>query len=497
MEDSNGASISRMLVGDGVLREGRSSAAMVVGLAFYWQLFRWANISNVVAGAEGASEGGLLPLAFYGSALVIALVLLSFKGLSARLFSPRLAFVTGAVGSAALSGAWVCRVVPEEGATVLVTASLVLSAGSFSVITLAWARRCRTEARLCAKRAVLLACLSSLASFVLTSMNSLVANDHALLAASAPVASALCLLLCEGSSGREGLGEQPPFPFAFGPVAAVMVSLLVLIVCMKGVSDSFYSTESDSMLYLKHFITVAELTAIVFACLFATDMGRFAFAGWVVLVGGVLSGLSLLLFPGEPSAAFQFGLGTVTSGRTCLELFAFILATCLSARDELRSILALLVVPETAGCLVGYGALPSALRSAGMADGEWFGILSLGACAITVASTLLAMSFLALKGLDGAPPPRPPAEALEAGSRRFGEFANRFSLTKREEETAYLFYRGYSTKRIAELHYVSLNTTQSHLRSVYRKTGVHSRQQLIDLVESAADAGGGPDEGGR
>ena len=74
---------------------------------------------------------------------------------------------------------------------------------------------------------------------------------------------------------------------------------------MKGVSDAFYSTGSSAMLYLKHFITVVELAAIIFACLFATDLGRFAFAGWVVLVGGVLSGLSLLFFPGEPSAAFS------------------------------------------------------------------------------------------------------------------------------------------------------------------------------------------------
>ena len=42
---------------------------------------------------------------------------------------------------------------------------------------------------------------------------------------------------------------------------------------------------------------------------------------------------------------------------------------------------------------------------------------------------------------------------------------------------------------------MSLNTTQSHLRSVYRKTGVHNRQQLIDLVESSADVDGAANEG--
>ena len=491
MEGSNGKAFARTLAKGGASRKGRRDVAMVVGLAFYWQFYRWANVKNVVADARGFPDGGLLPLAFYGAVLAIALALLLLRGLPARLASPRLALAAGAAASAALAGAWAGALMLDEGVAVLAAASFALSACSFTVLTLAWARRCRMAACAEAKRAVLLVCLSSLVSFALASANSLVANDHALLAVIAPSASALCLRLDGGPFKREAARLSLLSAPASRPVVVVLVALLVLIVCMKGVSDAFWATESDAMLYLKHFITVVELAAIVFACLFATDMGRFAFAGWVVLVGGVLSGLSLLFFPGEPSAAFQFGLGTVTAGRTCLELFVFILATCLSARDELRSTLMLLVVPETAGCLIGYGALPFALRSAGVAGGEWFGALSLGACAVTVVSTLLSMSFLALKGLEGPVAAVLPAEAPEDDSRRFDEVARRFSLTKRERETAYLFYRGYSAKRIADLHYVSLNTTQSHLRSVYRKTGVHNRQQLIDLVEAKPESGPG------
>lgn len=48
-------------------------------------------------------------------------------------------------------------------------------------------------------------------------------------------------------------------------------------------------------------------------------------------------------------------------------------------------------------------------------------------------------------------------------------------------------FRGYSAKRIAEIDCVSLNTVQTHTRNVYRKLGVHSRQDLIDLVEGSAE----------
>ena len=30
---------------------------------------------------------------------------------------------------------------------------------------------------------------------------------------------------------------------------------------------------------------------------------------------------------------------------------------------------------------------------------------------------------------------------------------------------------------------ISLSTAQTHSRNIYRKTGVHSRQELLDLIE--------------
>ena len=56
-------------------------------------------------------------------------------------------------------------------------------------------------------------------------------------------------------------------------------------------------------------------------------------------------------------------------------------------------------------------------------------------------------------------------------------------LTPRELEITLLAYRGRSARRIADTLCVAESTVRGHLMHAYRKLGVHSKQELIDLVE--------------
>lgn len=58
-------------------------------------------------------------------------------------------------------------------------------------------------------------------------------------------------------------------------------------------------------------------------------------------------------------------------------------------------------------------------------------------------------------------------------------------LSAREQEVAELMLHGYSTLRISEILGISLSTVKCHIYSIYQKLDVHSRQDLIDLYESA------------
>lgn len=63
------------------------------------------------------------------------------------------------------------------------------------------------------------------------------------------------------------------------------------------------------------------------------------------------------------------------------------------------------------------------------------------------------------------------------------ELAASYSLTVRETEIFLLLARGRSAPFIRDELVISLNTVASHLKHIYSKMGVNSRQELLDLVE--------------
>lgn len=71
-------------------------------------------------------------------------------------------------------------------------------------------------------------------------------------------------------------------------------------------------------------------------------------------------------------------------------------------------------------------------------------------------------------------------DALGAG---VDAVAERFELTPREREILGYLARGRSAKFIAETLVISENTAWAHIKRVYAKTGVHSKQELMSVVE--------------
>lgn len=61
--------------------------------------------------------------------------------------------------------------------------------------------------------------------------------------------------------------------------------------------------------------------------------------------------------------------------------------------------------------------------------------------------------------------------------------AHEHGLSKRETEVLPLALRGRTGERIAAELFISKSTVDTHLRRIYAKTGVHGRQELIDLGE--------------
>jgi DNA-binding CsgD family transcriptional regulator len=68
------------------------------------------------------------------------------------------------------------------------------------------------------------------------------------------------------------------------------------------------------------------------------------------------------------------------------------------------------------------------------------------------------------------------------------EFAKYYQLTPRQGEMLVLLAKGYSTAFIREELVISDHTVKAHIYNIYRKLDIHSRQELIELLEEFGPA---------
>lgn len=64
-----------------------------------------------------------------------------------------------------------------------------------------------------------------------------------------------------------------------------------------------------------------------------------------------------------------------------------------------------------------------------------------------------------------------------------GEIAESGGLTKQETKIFFMLARGRNQNYIADELVISPHTVKTHAYHIYQKLGIHSQQELIDLVE--------------
>lgn len=118
---------------------------------------------------------------------------------------------------------------------------------------------------------------------------------------------------------------------------------------------------------------------------------------------------------------------------------------------------------------------------------------------VLVVFYILAMSYAAIqarrRGLDeragvagaaGDGPQGPAAvpTVVDEVAQRCAFLAQEAGLTKRERDILLVLARGRDVPSIAKQLFISENTVRSHSKSIYRKLRIHSKQELLDLLET-------------
>ncbi len=94
-----------------------------------------------------------------------------------------------------------------------------------------------------------------------------------------------------------------------------------------------------------------------------------------------------------------------------------------------------------------------------------------------------AWSSEELRRARGEQPQVSPAVSAAGGETRTAEdYALEHNFTSREREVFALMLEGYDARSIGSNLVISENTAKSHIRSIYAKVGVHTRQEFVDAV---------------
>ena len=70
---------------------------------------------------------------------------------------------------------------------------------------------------------------------------------------------------------------------------------------------------------------------------------------------------------------------------------------------------------------------------------------------------------------------------------RCKEIASVFGYTPREIEVLTLLAKGRNEPYIEKALHISRTTVKAHINNLYQKTGVRSRQELLDVIEGSRD----------
>lgn len=481
-------------------RDGALLAGLALFQAFGYLLFESSTVLSSLGALSPVDQSQFLTFALVGRTVTYALAFVAWALLKRQ---PAPGHLGLAAGIAAAGGFVVLRLAAELAVYAPAGAALpwfamagVLLGGGGALANLVWARVACTLHDL--RQIYLFVLLSNLASLVVYLVavrmppSAAFAADAMLFCASL-ILGALWLHRREAAVGFEGSTAAPDDTRpAWKPLVAALwrPTLGTAILCFMG--GLMLQMPHNQELSLAQFQETALLTQ-------AVVMGALLLPVLLIRSQPNLGALFKVALP--LSAAGFVLLPLVWSGggiaNACAQLgggVASIILWCMVANAAREDRIPATPLFACALCVTGVAQL------AGTVAGVVFqGSLDQGDVALTgvalLAVYLVAMVSLFLfkdRTLEGAKDPAsvqaqdsPPDAELARLGTRCQTLAQAHGLTPRETELLVQLAQGRTLRAISEKLTVSENTVKYHVKSIYQKLGVHTRDEVIDLVKES------------
>lgn len=266
-------------------------------------------------------------------------------------------------------------------------------------------------------------------------------------------------------------------------VVAMFLSCFLIGVARSG---SIAILEDIGLYYAKDLATVAVTIVIVFL-LYTLLSKRRSLRVILVLILTLLCVGQLIILAFDGDALALVGIGVSSAARASLSFLLYLYLLILVCGKNLPVVPAFVSVFVSTNLIsdaLSFVAVPAVSAALGADYAELIKPLSMG---IGMAALLCLALFSGPMTLD-----RP---RLEEGDDRVAdsptqlecqvdELACRFGVSDREREVMLCIVSGYSYKATAAELGITEGTVQSHIKRLYTKIDVHSRQELIDTVRA-------------
>lgn len=463
--------------------------------AFGYLLFESSTVLTSLGSLSPAAQSQFLTCALTGRTLTYALAFVVWRASHRQ---PKPIHLTLCAGALATLGFVVLRLSADLAIYAPATAALpwlALGGGALgsagALANLLWARVSCTLLDL--RQIYLFALLSNLASLVVYFVAVRVPSPaifavDALLFLGAIILGAVCLQRRETPARPSSPTTPASTPAPWKPVVAALWRpvLGTAILCFMG--GLMLQMPHNQDLSLSQFQDTALLTqAVVMGALLAPVLliRSQPNLGALFKVALPLSAAGFVLLPlvwsggGIANACAQLGSGVASIILWCMVAHT-VRDTDLTPTAPFACALLATSVAQLAGTAVGF-AFQDSLAQGGM-------VLT-GVALVAVYLVAMVSLFLfkdrGLRGSDPvAPIPAPDSDATNVAARCHN-LARDHGLTPRETELLIQLAQGRTLRAISEKLTVSENTVKYHVKSIYQKLGVHTRDEIIDLVKQA------------
>lgn len=331
------------------------------------------------------------------------------------------------------------------------------------------------------------------------SVQMLVAPLFSLAPLAAPIGVAAYLLLPLAALGlaapltlkflAQAATQQPPVDLAVTRPTSFLAPFSALFVCLFLFQVAFgFALRFDEIAGTPRASELSALPVVLVLVYVLAARRPFSADLLVSLSALAVIGGFLLATRSEPSLLW----GDVTllnAGNGLFAMTAQLALVSIAARNPLgaATVIAWGNGASSAGSLVGAAAGMIA-NGWVVADASLRFFIPAVLLLVFAAYVLIGLRNFTFKGaIEGVEPVGEQPAALapdEVFQERCQAVAREFSLTPREAEVFAMLARGRDRAYIEEALVVSRNTVKAHVKHVYAKLGIHSHQELIDLVES-------------